>query len=202
MNNQIVTAEVKPSPPVGGGWYGISTKSDAMQISQMLAGSQLVPPHFKGKKDDVYLAILFGATLGLNAWQSVQNIAVINGKPSLWGDSILALIQSHPEYRGATYNWDDAKKNWTITLRREAHGVINEVTMSFGMDDARLAKLDSRDTYKSYPKDMCFRRCYGKCAKALFADVLNGIAIAEEERDYADTKKSISSVTITDAEKK
>ena len=36
----------------------------------------------------------WGAEIGLQPLQAMQNIAVINGRPSLWGDAVLALVRS------------------------------------------------------------------------------------------------------------
>jgi hypothetical protein len=58
--------------------------SEAMALAKMIAQSDLAPKDYKGKPGNVLIAMQFGAELGVAPMQSVQNIAVINGRPSLW----------------------------------------------------------------------------------------------------------------------
>ena len=73
-----------------------STFDEAMRLSEMLAKSQMVPTGYRGKPEDVFVAIAWGREIGLAPLQSLQNIAVISGKPSVYGDAALALVQASP----------------------------------------------------------------------------------------------------------
>jgi len=64
---------------------------EAWRISTMLASSDLVPKDYKGKPENVCVAMQWGADIGLPGLQALQNIAVINGRPSIWGDAAKAL---------------------------------------------------------------------------------------------------------------
>ena len=66
---------------------------EAMKLATIIAGSDLAPKDFRGKPDNVLVAIQMGSELGLAPMQAVQNIAVINGRPSVWGDALLAIVQ-------------------------------------------------------------------------------------------------------------
>ncbi len=44
----------------------------------------------------VLVAMQWGAEIGLAPMQALQNIAVINGKPSVYGDAAMALVQASP----------------------------------------------------------------------------------------------------------
>src|SRR5882757_7335309 len=65
---------------------------DALTFSKMLAHSSFVPKEFRGKPDEILAAIQYGFELGVGPMQALQNIAVINGKPSVYGDLALALV--------------------------------------------------------------------------------------------------------------
>src|SRR5210317_1102492 len=66
----------------------------ALRISEMFAKSDLVPDNYKNKPANIFLAVSAGASLGLAPFQAMQNIAVINGKPSIWGDALLAMVRN------------------------------------------------------------------------------------------------------------
>ena len=71
---------------------------DAMKYGEMIANSTFCPEAFRGKAGDVLVAIQFGLELGLLPMQALQNIAVIKGRPSLYGDAMLAVCKAGADY--------------------------------------------------------------------------------------------------------
>jgi hypothetical protein len=76
------------------------TLDEAMRFSEMLSKSQMVPKAYQGKPEDVLVAVQWGKELGLAPLQALQNIACINGKPSVYGDAAMALVQASSCLRG------------------------------------------------------------------------------------------------------
>ena len=74
----------------------LQTFDDAFRFAKMVAASEFAPKDFKGKAESCLLAIQHGAEIGLSPMQSLQNIACINGRPSIWGDAALALCLASP----------------------------------------------------------------------------------------------------------
>ena len=74
------------------GGLALQTMGEAMQFAQMVAKSDFAPKDFKGKPESCLLAIQHGSEVGLSPMQSLQSIACINGRPSVWGDAALALV--------------------------------------------------------------------------------------------------------------
>src|SRR5690242_8115793 len=68
--------------------------AESMQLAKMIADSSFAPKDMRGKPGDVILALQMGSEVGLSPIQSIQNIAVINGRPSLYGDAALAVAMS------------------------------------------------------------------------------------------------------------
>jgi hypothetical protein len=68
----------------------LSSFDDAFRFAGMVAKSDFAPKDFRGKPEACLLAIQHGAELGLTPMQSLQSIAVINGKPSIYGDAAKA----------------------------------------------------------------------------------------------------------------
>ena len=60
-----------------------------------------MPREFQAKPNNILVAVQWGFEIGLAPMQALQNIAVINGRPSLWGDSLLALVKGHKAFAGA-----------------------------------------------------------------------------------------------------
>src|SRR5438132_10807744 len=70
--------------------------NEAMKFANLLADSSFIPKDFQGKPSNILVAVQWGMELGLKPLQAMQNIAVINGRPSLWGDAVLALVRTSP----------------------------------------------------------------------------------------------------------
>jgi hypothetical protein len=63
-----------------------SNLGEAMKVAELLAKSSFVPNAYKGKSGDVLCAIQYGAEIGLPPLQALQGVAVVNGRPSVYGD--------------------------------------------------------------------------------------------------------------------
>jgi hypothetical protein len=159
--------------------FGPQTFDQALIFCDYLADSEMVPKDFRGKPGNCLIAIQWGAELGLKPLQAIQNIAIINGRPSLWGDAVLALVRSSPlcEYVKES---DDGH---TATCRAKRRGE-DEVVGTFSIDDARTAGLFGKaGTWTQYPARMRKMRARAFALRDAFTDVIKGMAIAEEIMD-------------------
>jgi hypothetical protein len=155
------------------------TFDEAQQFAKMLAQSDLVPKDYKGKAGNVMVAIQMGAELGLSPMQAIQNIAVINGRPSLWGDAMLALVLAHPECDDVQET-DDGNTATCTVLRKGRKPVVR----TFSVEDAKQAGLAGKDgPWRNYPKRMRQMRARAFALRDAFADVMRGLHVAEEAQD-------------------
>lgn len=154
----------------------------ALAMAKVIANSDLVPKDYRGKPENVLVAIEMGKDLGLQPMQAIQNIAVINGRPSLWGDAMLAVVQGHSDFEYI----DEKIENGIATCLIKRKGKP-EVLRTFSEDDARLAKLLDKDgPWKQYRKRMLQLRARSFAIRDSFADALKGIHMAEEASDYTE----------------
>lgn len=155
---------------------------ESMQFAQMVSKSQMVPKSYRNRPDDTLVAMMMGSELGLNPIQALQNIAVINGRPSIYGDALLALVQTHPAFGGHEEHFADNTMTATCTVWRKGDAQKHAVT--FSQQDAVLAGLWGKDgPWKQYPKRMLMWRARGYALRDKFADALGGLITAEEARD-------------------
>ena len=159
----------------------VTSLTELGRLADALVAGQMAP---KGSnKATVVVAMLYGMNVGLSPLQAIQHVAVINGRPSLWGSGIAAvilhsgLLESAPE---TVYEGQGDQYKCTVTMRRKGVGAVKH---SFSWADAKAAKLTSKDPWRCYPARMLYWRAYGRCANDLFADVLKGLYFAEEAVD-------------------
>lgn len=157
------------------------TLEEAIKYADIISKSGLVPKDYQGKPQDILVAIQWGQEVGLKPLQALQNIAVINGRPSLWGDATLSLVRASGLLEDFREDFDERAFTSTCTAKRK--GQATEIVRTFSRSDAEKAGLWDRNTWKSYPKRMCQMRARAFCLRDGFADVLKGVGVVEEEED-------------------
>lgn len=163
--------------------------TEAIALSKLIASSDLAPKDYKGKPGNVLIAMQMAAELGVAPMQGLANIAVINGRASVWGDLALALVQVHPGYEWHK-EWvegqgDSRKAVFQIKRKgQEAH------TATFTVAQAKEAKLWGKRGYNgqdtpwiTHPDRMLAMRARGFGLRDKFADALRGMILAEEAMD-------------------
>lgn len=156
---------------------------EALKYATILSKTELVPKQYQGKPDAIVVAMAWGAEIGLSGLQAVQNIAAINGRPSLWGDAALAVVMAHPAYEDHEEyiegQGDDMKA--VCIMKRKGK---SDKTCEFSVRDARRAQLWGKaGPWTNYPQRMLQMRARGFSMRDQFPDVLRGINLAEEMQD-------------------
>jgi hypothetical protein len=168
-----------------------SSLQEAMQLADMLAKSGMVPKQYINNPQGTLVAMMMGQELGLNPIQSLQNIAVINGKPSIYADALLALVQNHPAFGGIEEELDEQTMTARCTVWRK--GDAKKHTQTFSQKDAQTASLwGKQGPWTQYPKRMLMWRARGFALRDKFADALGGLITVEEARDYPVGEKDVT----------
>lgn len=161
------------------------TLDEAMRFSDMLAKSSMVPKAYQGKPEDVLVAVQWGKELGLAPLQALQNIACINGKPSVYGDAAMALVQNSPVCEGIEERIDGEGTPNPVAVCVARRKGRQPVTATFSVEDAKRAGLwGKQGPWQAYPKRMLQMRARGFALRDAFPDVLKGLITAEEAADY------------------
>ena len=157
--------------------------TEALDYAKMMASSSMVPANFKYIPADVLVAVQWGYEVGLPPMSALQNIAVINGKPSIYGDAALALITSHKQY-GGHKEWLEGDTAYCVIKRKVGDEVV-ETKQSFSEKDAKLARLwGKQGPWSQYPERMLQMRARGFAMRDSFPDALKGVITVEEAQDY------------------
>lgn len=169
------------------------TVDEAWRLAQMIANSALAPKDYAGKPENCIVAMQMGAEIGLAPMASIQNIAVINGRPSVWGDAALALVQG-----SGLLEWIDEKVTDSGAIcRAKRKGWPEVIERSFTMADAKLAGLAGKQgPWTQYPKRMMQMRARSWVLRDGFADALRGLTVAEEAGDIELTHDGAGSFAV------
>jgi hypothetical protein len=118
-----------------------------------------------------------GRELGLAPIHALSHIHVINGKPCMSAELMLAMIRKN--CKGAIINIiERTNERCVIEASRPAEKTAAFV---FTMDDARMAGLTGNPTWTKYPRAMLHARCVSEMARAMFPDAIAGASYTPEE---------------------
>lgn len=171
-----------------------TTLDEAMRFSEVLSKSVMVPREYQGKPANTLVAIQWGMELGLAPMQALQNIAVINGKPSIYGDALLAMVRADHRCRGVKEYLDGETAVCLIT-RLHSDGEVEEIERKFSVEDAKRAGLwGKQGPWKQYPQRMLQMRARSLAIRDGFPDVIKGLISAEEAQDMPAPMKAVQPV--------
>lgn len=148
---------------------------NAMKIAEAMCSTAMVPKQFQGKPADGAAAILYGAELGLNAIQSLQQIMVINGKPGIETRTAVALLKNQG-YEIRTVESSDE----SVTVEGVGPRGEHEVS-TWDMKRATTAGYTSNSLYKKIPAQMLYSKAAMEVARKIAPHVLSGIGYSTEE---------------------
>jgi hypothetical protein len=165
------------------------------RFAELLAASgDMVPKAYLNNPQKISTAIFFGYEIGLLPLQALQSIAVINGKPSIYGDAALALVRGsqllddfEEIYEGEFFLPNGTPNpNFKAICKITRVGAKRPTISEFSIGDAVLAGLWNKDgPWRQYPKRMLKMRARGFGLRDEFTDVLRGMILTEEAHDIA-----------------
>jgi len=181
-----VAQKATVSSPISFGASGVQLTSleDAFRFAKAIVSSGFAPRGME-KPESVLVALQWGAELGLTPMAALSNIAVVNGRPSLFGDAALALVRSSGQLE--SYSEEEVGERgkdsfgYKITAKRRGFDPQSE---TFTTSDAKTAKLWGKaGPWTDYPARMLKFRARGFLLRDVFGDVLKGLRTMEEVRD-------------------
>jgi hypothetical protein len=176
------TESTKTLVPFGKQGVQLASLEDAFRFATAVSKSGFAP---KGVEtpEAILIAVQFGAELGLTPMASLQSLAIINGRPSIYGDAALALVRGSgflEKYEQKLVGEGENQKA-VVTVKRTNEP---EIVSEFSVADAKRAQLWGKaGPWSQYPGRMLMWRARGFALRDAFGDVLRGLATVEENAD-------------------
>ncbi len=186
IRNELQVVPLRTGGPVA----GIIPQSidEVVRLAQGIAKSGLAP-NTMNTPEKITVAILTGLEIGLPPMFALQKIAVVNGRPALWGDALPALLWS----RGFKLReWTEGDVAHCEVTRPDG----SAIERTFSDADAKAAGLLGKaGPWTQYKPRMRAMRARGFACRDGAADVLGGLYVAEELEgiEYAAPRKSSAS---------
>lgn len=149
--------------------------SAAHKLSSVLCNTAMVPKAFRGKPDDGAAAILYGAEIGLQAQQSLQQVFVIHGQPAIYARTMVALLKA----KGFRFETTDVSDQSVTVTGTSPRGETE--TSTWTIERAKKAGYTSNAKYQSDPQAMLYAKAASEVSRRLAPDVLLGIRYTAED---------------------
>lgn len=181
--NEIVKREARAQVQIEVRGLRPSNFEELWRMAEMVSSSTFAPSNMRGKPVECMVAMAHGLEVGLGPMQSLQNIAVINGRPSIWGDAMIGLVlgaglmaDQNLEYEGEPF-----KDNYAAVYACQRKGFGTPSVTRYSVADAKRAGLwGKKGPWTDYPDRMLSVRARAFGLRNTFADVLGGLYMAEE----------------------
>ena len=160
----------------------ISTLISITDIEKM-AGAIAKSGLFGIKTPDQAMALMLIAQAeGLHPAIAARDYHVIQGRPSLKADAMLARFQT----AGGKVRWTEYTESRVAGLFSHPQG--GEVEVSWTIDQAKKLGFLSKDNWKNYPRAMLRARCISEGIRTVFPGVVVGVYTPEEVEDMEPAK--------------
>ena len=179
--------------PIGNRGIAPSSMDDLYRFATAVSKSGLAPKGIE-TPEAIFVALEMGLEVGLPMMAALQNIAVINGRPAIWGDAQLAVVRSTGELALFEEWYEEAGKRLprnpatftdatTAVCRVQRQGYEPAET-AFSVSDAKRANLWGKaGPWTQYPARMLKHRARSFALRDQFGDALRGLRTVEEVQD-------------------
>ena len=156
------------------------TIGEVQTLAEMLKSSTLLPKALTGNVANIAMQVMAGQELGLAPMTSIRTIHVIEGKPVLSADGMVAVALGSGK---AKYFKRIAASDTSVTYETHRVGDDEPQKCTWTIEDAKRAALDKKENWRGYPRAMLASRAKSELARDVYPDVLAGCYSDDEARD-------------------
>lgn len=188
-----IPATIMPEPPargVQGALGALETEARvlaaAVPVVEAVIKGGLAPARYygNGKSQKPFeqavsegvAAVVYGASLGYGAVQSLNNVFVVHGTPAIYARSAVALVLQHGHKV-----WTEKESPDEVVVCGQRRGADTVERAVWTIQRAETAGYTSNQKYKTDPQAMLYAKAAMQVCRRIAPDVLSGIAYSAEE---------------------
>jgi hypothetical protein len=162
---------------------GLARVSDDIQPTNMaelraFAGAAASTGFYGAKSpEQALLLAMTGKDLGMTYTMALRAFHVVQGKPVLSADGMVAAVLSSGK---AKFFRTVEKTTDRVTVETQRNGDPTPTSYTYTMADAKAAGLTGKDNWKSHPAAMLAARAKSALARDVYPDVLLGMYDPDE----------------------
>lgn len=170
---------------------GELTISEQKDIANLYAQSTLVPEAYRNKPADIFVAVTLGQSVGISPIQSLSEINVIKGKPTMSASLIAAQVRKAGHKLRIEVEETPGKECAICTIIRRDdpdHPFVSKRDRAW----AQRMGLLNNSNYIKQPATMLKKRAITDCARDACSEALCGIDYTPDEMsDFDDVEAKV-----------
>lgn len=170
------------------------------QIAKTIKGTDFVPEALRGSEAGILACMLYGDSQGLHPMVALAEISMIDGKPAMSAELMVAKIRA----AGHSIQREELLGDANAVVGIRAHGERfdngDQDTFTFTLDMARRAGLLSKRNWQNYPEAMLWARAASQIARQLFSDVFLGLSVYVPD-ELGDDAQEVTDAGLVDTER-
>lgn len=155
------------------------------RLADRYADSSMVPDTYKGKPNNCFVALELASRMDVSPVLVMQNLYIVQGKPSWAGQACKALIDGSRRFKDSEYimtgSLSDGTRGCYLQAVKVSNGKVvkgTEITLKMAQDEGWSTKSGSK--WKTMPEQMLKYRAAAFFARTECPEVLMGFQTAEE----------------------
>lgn len=181
------------SPSVQGIFSERSSFEHALRVAQMLSRSDMVPQSYRGNVQNVMVALEISQRSGVSPLMVMQNLHMIQGKPSWSSTFIIAGLNSSKRFSPLEFELSGEGDDYgcrATALERSTGKRLegSRVTLSMAKAEGWYGKSGSK--WKSMPEQMLKYRAASFFCRIYAPELLMGMYTSDETRDMNSTSRT------------
>ena len=162
-----------------------------MNMANMLAKSTIVPITYQNRPENTFVALDMASRMGISPMVVMQNLYVIQGKPSWSGQAMASLIRNSGQFKNVTLHYvgTEGKDDWGayVSATRSSDGLEIKgatVTIATAKKEGWYQKGGSK--WQTMPELMLAYRAYAWFGRVHAPEIMMGLQSTEEVYDSSD----------------
>ena len=149
----------------------------AYGLAKVVVASRMFPAY--GAPEAALLVLMAGREFGLGAMASLRSFHIIEGKPTMSAQAMMARCLEHASCEHFRVVRSECTNELaTVSVKRV--GWTTPEIYTWSLDDAKRAGLAGRGNWSKYPREMLINRCIAEAARFTWPEVMAGVYAPEE----------------------
>lgn len=173
----------------------------SQRVSLMLSKSDLIPDTFKGKPENIMIALEIANRVGASPLMVMQNLYIVYGKPAWSSQFLIATLNASGRFSALRYEQDDKNGGRCRAYATDKNGELCHgawVSMEMATAEGWVNKNNSK--WKSMPELMMRYRAAAFFTRQFAPEISMGIHTYEEVIEVTPPVKTTEPPTQTETE--
>jgi len=157
-----------------------------MEMAEFLSKSTVIPISYQNRPENILICVDLASRMGLSPLAVMQNLYIIQGKPSFSGQAIASLIRSSGQFSNIEVNFigEEGKDSWGCYISAERNGkTLKGATVTMKMVHAEGWSKKSGSKWLTMPEMMLTYRAYTFFGRQFAPELMMGLHAVEELED-------------------